>query len=228
MKKDPVKKKIISMLIKERAYAGLQAAIRWECLNIYNFLETLIPKSGKIIDLGCGYGIFSFLLLLKAPDRNVLGIDIISKRINTAINCVNKNIQGNITFRKEDISKYKLPYCSAIVLIDVLYYMPYEKQLKILNNCYKAIMRGGILLVKDTDTKSWWKNQCLFLEELAVCITKILTFNWSWLKVFSGRLYVLNNQDMIDRLKSVGFTDVEKKIFSKYCFDHRVYLCKKN
>jgi len=65
----------------------------------YKLTERLVPKKGKIMDLGCGYGFFANLLGLSSPEREVLGVELSARKLQYA----DRGIK-NVTFLNEDIT----------------------------------------------------------------------------------------------------------------------------
>ena len=115
----------------------------------YEKLEQLIPKKGFIIDLGCGYGIFSNFLGLTGPQRQVLGIELDSQKIKFA----NRGIK-NVRFMKADITRIALREADVILLIHVLHHLnSFAEQEKLLVECKKRLTRNGKLIVAEVDKK---------------------------------------------------------------------------
>ena len=56
----------------------------------FSEIEKAVPEDGKILDLGCGHGIFSNFLALKGPGRHVIGTDLLENKINVAISTISK------------------------------------------------------------------------------------------------------------------------------------------
>ena len=48
---------------------------------LYEQVSLFVPKKGRVLDLGCGYGFLSIFLALDSAERQVLGIDPSQKRI---------------------------------------------------------------------------------------------------------------------------------------------------
>lgn len=115
----------------------------------YEKLERLIPQKGFIIDLGCGYGIFSNFLGLAGSKREVLGIELDSKKIKFADRGVR-----NVRFMRADITRTALEEADVILLIHVLHHLgSFAEQEKLLVECKKRLTRNGKLIVAEVDKK---------------------------------------------------------------------------
>ena len=126
--------------------------IRWWHANLEKVAE-FVPQSGTILDLGCGYGIFSNYLALSSKERNVIGIELSGRKLKYA-----KKELPNVQFLNEDITRLTLPPCDAILLLDVLHHLQsFDDQEKLLSYCVKLLSPTGILLVKEIDNKPSYK-----------------------------------------------------------------------
>jgi 2-polyprenyl-6-hydroxyphenyl methylase/3-demethylubiquinone-9 3-methyltransferase len=47
----------------------------------FNEMEKMVPKKGKILDIGCGHGLFELILKSKSNKRVITAIDPDSKKI---------------------------------------------------------------------------------------------------------------------------------------------------
>lgn len=116
-------------------------------------LEKLVPEKGLIIDLGCGYGIFTNLLGLTFPERQVIGIELDKKKLEFADHQI-----GNVTFRCEDATKSSFANADCILLIHLLHHLNfYEEQEKLVKVCYEKLQLGGKLIVCEIGRKPLWK-----------------------------------------------------------------------
>jgi 2-polyprenyl-6-hydroxyphenyl methylase/3-demethylubiquinone-9 3-methyltransferase len=127
---------------------------RWR-LCPFQLVEAYIPKAGRILDFGCGYGMLSNYLALTSPDREVLGIDLNAGRIRAAIRSV-KN-RKNIEFRCGDVRELKLTSFSAVVMTDVLHHMDDRSVSLLLTRVRECLHREGTLLILDVDSRPLWK-----------------------------------------------------------------------
>ena len=128
----------------------------WTVLRIlilpYKKLDLLIPKSGTILDIGCGNGGFSNYLSMQSPERKILGIDLSLKRIKSAKKTVGK--RKNIKFILADAAKIKQPSADCFLMIDVLHHIDFLSQEKLLKFLAKKVSKNGVLIIKEVDPSS--------------------------------------------------------------------------
>lgn len=116
-------------------------------------LETMIPKTGKILDLGCGYGILANYLALCSSKRKIIGVDTDSGKVKFAERGI-----GNISFSVADATKMKLKNFDCIILHDVLHHLnSHYQQKKLIADCKKMLSKNGMLLVVEVDKTPFWK-----------------------------------------------------------------------
>ncbi len=188
-------------------------------LKICPFLamETYFPPAGKVIDLGCGNGVFSNLLKLGSPAREILGFDLDPKKIKTARD-VHKDIPG-LEFRVFNITDMDYPKSDVIAMIDVLYLIPSSRQEAMLRKCYQALTKGGVLLLKDMDTRPRWKYLWnLFQETMAV---KIIGFT------HGNRFCFRSRAEYLRLLEGVGFRVRPISLDKGYWYPHVLFFAAK-
>ncbi len=180
-------------------------------------LEPHFPREGKIIDLGCGNGLFSNILSLGSPERQIIGIDLDEKKIQVANET---KIQGaQITYQKGDVAESEYPRGDVFTLVDVLYLIPYDKQEFILQKCYQSLPPGGILIIKEMDTQPRWKYVWNLLQEtLAV---KLIGFT------LGERFFFRSQKNYLEILEHIGFSMKPVPMHSGYWYPHIAYICTK-
>lgn len=139
----------------------------------YQPYNELVPREGEILDLGCGYGFMSYMLSFTSPSRKITGVDHDAGKILVAANCILKN--ENLDFICEDIDRYSFGNKDAILLVDVLHYLPQKNQEELLNRCIEKLNPGGMILVREADSKEEKRHKRTKLTE--VFSTRILGFN---------------------------------------------------
>lgn len=112
-----------------------------------------IPENGFIVDLGCGYGLFSNLLARMSPQRRILGLDLDKEKIFYADRGL-----PNVKFQLADITKIDIQPADCILLIHVLHHLnSYGEQSVLLNACMNRLAPGGRLVICEVEPHPWWK-----------------------------------------------------------------------
>jgi 2-polyprenyl-3-methyl-5-hydroxy-6-metoxy-1,4-benzoquinol methylase len=142
------------LLIKNYTYKEpmlewyLRVKIRLE--KNYRFFNDIIPRSGSIVDIGCGYGFLSYMLGLTSPQREITGIDYDEDKIRVANNCAIKT--PHIHFIAQDITEYEFPKADVFVMNDVLHYLPAGLQIETIEKCIGKLNPDGMILIRDANT----------------------------------------------------------------------------
>jgi 1-acyl-sn-glycerol-3-phosphate acyltransferase len=174
--------------------------IKMKIENYYQRYNELLPRAGEILDLGCGYGFMSYMLSFTGPRRKITGMDHDQEKICVANHCISKN--ENLTFLCGDITKYQFENQDAIVLSDVLHYLPMESQDELLDRCIEKLNPGGMILIKDADSKQQERHKRTKLTELFS--TKIIGFNKT--AAVSGELHFTSLENIIHIAGGKGLT----------------------
>lgn len=188
-------------------------------LKICPFLrvETFFPKKGKMVDLGCGNGLFSNILKLKSSAREIIGFDFDSKKIEIAKRT--QKLRSKIEFQKGNIVEMDYPKADLFALIDVLYLIPFDYQEIILKKCCSSLDRGRILIIKEMDTQPSWKYKWNLIQEtLAVKIIGL---------TLGEKFYFRSRDEYLKILTELGFKVNPIKIDQGYWYPHILYICEK-
>ena len=113
---------------------------------VFAALDGVVPRSGFILDLGCGYGLATHWLACFTDGRTFLGVDYDEEKIRVAKRTAPEH--PRIHFETGDIFEREYPACEGILLLDVLHYWTAEKQQLILNKARAALRPGGQLVVR--------------------------------------------------------------------------------
>ena len=139
----------------------------------YAFFNELMPRKGKILDAGCGYGFMSYMLHFVAPDREVTGVDYDENKIATANHCFSKN--EKMDFVNTDITKFQFENYDGIILSDVLHYLQPAQQKITIEKCLDSLNENGVLVIRDGNKDLEARHKGTKLTELFS--TKIFNFN---------------------------------------------------
>jgi len=107
----------------------------------------LLPRSGSILDLGCGYGYITYMLMLASDKRKLTGVDFDREKITLAQNGYLRN--DRIHFIHADVADYVISAVDGVLLGDVLHYLPPDKQTDLLQKCMQSLKPGGVLLIRE-------------------------------------------------------------------------------
>ncbi len=137
--------------------------VKFQLEKQYQTFHELVPESGKIIDLGCGYGFISFSLALASEKREILGIDYDESKIDVAQNIPTRC--ANLQFEQGDVTQFNAQDCDLILISDVLHYLTPEEQMQTLENCYHSLSDNGQLLIRDGDSNLTKRQKGTWLTE---------------------------------------------------------------
>lgn len=162
-----------------QAYAGaprkerLHVAGRWRTCP-FEAVEPHVPKAGRIMEIGCGHGLFSLYLAQQSPEREVTGVDVDEDKIPFARAAASAAEATNVTF--DVVAPDALPEGSwdAIVVVDVLYLLGREGASRLIAAAAGAVAPGGVVVLKEMAERPRWKyavNQ--FQEILATKVIRI-------------------------------------------------------
>lgn len=166
-----------SRLIRNYIFKG--PVLEWYCRiktkleNNYELFESLLPKQGKVVDVGCGYGFLSYMLMYTGKQREILGIDYDDEKIAVANNCVHRS--ANLNFEVGDVANYEFPEADGFIISDVLHYLNEEKQKAVIDNCVQKLNNGGTLIIRDADKDIEQRQKGTWYTEFMS--TKVLKFN---------------------------------------------------
>lgn len=133
-------------------------------LSDLEFVERHVPRAGTILDLGCGHGLFANLMALRSSERKVIGVDLSPAKIGQARATIGG--RTNIEFIRGDMLELDLPACDVVTIVDVLYLLPRDEQLKILKACRRILKPGGWLVWKAQETTPRYKYYLTYCQEL--------------------------------------------------------------
>jgi len=144
----------------------------------FNLLRRgLLPSGGLLLDLGCGRGIVFSLLLAaweietrglypegwEPPPRDLTFHGIEGRPKIAAI--AREALAGEADIEAADLRTAALPNAKAILLLDVLHYLPAADQEALLARAAAALAAGGVLLLRDADAAAGWRFAATRLQE---------------------------------------------------------------
>jgi len=213
-----------NQLLKNYIYKGpvlewyLRVKLKME--NNYELFNSMVPRLGKIYDIGCGYGYLSYMLHFVSNERTITGIDYDCEKITVANNCPSKNEKVN--FECADITKYNFEAADVFLLSDVLHYFPKEDQELVVTKCIQNLNNDGMIIIRDANTNLKERHKGTKFSEFMS--TKFFGFNKT--KDASKQLYFLSSDDILEMFNKHNM-DVEIVDQTKLT-SNVVYIIRKN
>jgi SAM-dependent methyltransferase len=122
----------------------------------------LVPASGTALDLGCGCG-FATALLASVEELTVVGLDHDDRALAQATRAV-----PAARFIRGTALEIPIRGLDTILVSDVLYLFPGQRQEDVLRQCRDALVPGGTLVLKTTDVRPHWKYWWNLMQETVV------------------------------------------------------------
>ncbi|MDP8232844.1 MAG: class I SAM-dependent methyltransferase [Candidatus Zophobacter franzmannii] len=167
MKYDLVKDKLANAITLFPDARRLFYKVLDEILLRQWYIKTLMRKYCKkdeplsFYDAGAGFCQYSYEVLKRFPNSEVLAVDIKADYLHAFKNFAEDNLTGSFTVKEADLQKYvpNKKYDMAIA-IDILEHI--EDDVSVIQNFHKCLKEGGILLIS---TPSTFDEAAAFTEE---------------------------------------------------------------
>jgi trans-aconitate methyltransferase len=115
-----------------------------------------VPAKGRVVDLGCGFGLFAALLAVEGPEREVVGVDLDASKVTRGHTWFAH--LPNLRLHHGDLDEAALGACDAVVLYDVLHHLRPPLAAALLGRVWGALRPGGLLIVKENEVRPLWKH----------------------------------------------------------------------
>jgi len=155
------------------AWESFYLRTRWR-LCPFETVESHVPRKGRILDFGCGYGMLSNFLALKSAGRQVLGIDLNEARIEVA----KRSSKGHpeVSFQLGDVRDFQgIPF-DAVVMTDVLHHIDEDNVRVLLRIIRSCLSDHGTLVVLDVDRSPFRKFYTTYLIDRLLNLTRSLHY----------------------------------------------------
>ena len=183
----------------------------------YERVEKLVPKTGIILDLGCGDGLFANYLAVSSPERKIIGIDMNKNRISLA----DKGL-ANTGFIRGDATKVKLLKADAIVMYHLLHHLgSFGQQADLLEKAGRMLKKNGSLIIVEIDQKFSFKFLITWITDhfiYPVLFDK---------KFYEGDIFYRNKRRWMDLLAGMGYKSRVLTVEEGKPFTHIVFICRK-
>lgn len=201
-----------------RLYAAQGAGVKlhtwlraWTCP--FDALFARLPEQGRLLEVGCGHGLFSHGARLARPGLEVLGVDPAEAKIRAARATLPR---AGVRFERARLQDVGEREFDAVAVIDVLYLVPRAEWPAFLAGCFERLRGGGRLLLKEVGTRPRWKFwRCLLQETLSVRLLGI---------TLGGAFAFASAEEMLALLAQAGFADATvRDLGAGYLTPHVLY-----
>jgi 2-polyprenyl-3-methyl-5-hydroxy-6-metoxy-1,4-benzoquinol methylase len=180
------------------------------------FLEEIgqyLPHRGRVLDLGCGFGLFSLYFAASAPERRITGIDLNARRVEFARKSAAKLGLGNVCYEAGDVLEWdSRERFDAIYLLDLVHHLPAAQVPPFLAKVRARLKEGGVLVVKDVAPTPRYKMLfTLILDRLMVGMEPI--------RYWPPR-------ELAAVLQRLGFEVVKHRMTDILPYPHILYVCR--
>ena len=129
-----------------------------------------LPERGDILDIGCGFGLFSLYFAAVAPGRRMVGVDWNARRIDYARANARELGLENVEYDTGDAIDWQSDATfDAIYLLDLVHHLPKKEVPGFLRGVRHRLRPGGTLVVKHVEDRPRWKMYfTLILDRLMV------------------------------------------------------------
>lgn len=183
-------------------------------INILQMLGLCLRGKKRILDVGCGFGLFGCYFSSMYPEIEYCGYDLNERRIERANLAAKRLGLGNAQFKVGDARDLEIDQeYDAVMMVDLLHHIDDGAKSVLLEICASHLAPDGRLIIKDVTTKPFHK--IAFTWALDVVMTKGFEM-WYWNE---DKVYH-NLRQHFDRIEMYPITDWLP-------YPHVIYLCEK-
>lgn len=194
----------------------LYVRIRFHILR-QRFLEEIgqyLPERGAVLDIGCGFGLFSLYFASGKPNAQFEGFDLNRRRILEAQQAAATLGICNVRYEEGNASSLLISKrYDAIYMLDIVHHIPENAVEPLIKIIHQSLTENGILLIKDIDTKPIYKRW----------------FTW-WLDKLmdpSTPVHYWSSRKLMALLTAHGFTVRRHHMVDYLPYPHILYICRK-
>ena len=171
-----------------------------------------LPEDGPVLDIGCGFGLFSLYYAATAPRRLVRGLDVNARRIALARRAAARLGIDNVAYAEGDARDFKGDTeVAAAYMLDIVHHVPPATVPTLLAQLRRCLPPGGRLLVKDVDTRPAAKRW----------------FTWALDRLMAPRTPVRywSTEELTAALERAGFGVHRHLMVDLLPYPHVLYVC---
>ncbi len=173
-----------------------------------------LPPTGLVLDIGCGFGLFSLYYAQVLPGARFRGLDLDRRRIALATAAARRLGLANATYAVGDARTYRADdQYAAAYMLDIVHHIPPETVEPLLFELGTGLRPGGVLLVKDVDTQPAYKRW--FTHALDLLMSP------------GGVIHYWPAAELAALLQRVGFRVHRHLMVDVLPYPHVLFICRK-
>ena len=200
----------------DKPIARAYCRVRFQILR-QRFLEEIgqyLPKEGRVVDIGCGFGLFGLYFAMTRPRLSIIGIDKQAARVQMAQAAALRLKVTNARFSVGDAEAYSQSHpIRAAYMLDIIHHIDRDAARVLIATLADALEPGGRLIVKDIETKPTYKRW------FTLALDKMM--DWS------ARVDYWHQTDMVEMLASEGLEVFRHSMVDYLPYPHVIYIATK-
>lgn len=174
--------------------------------------HAIFPDNASVLDLGCGKGLLAAWLLAAekfannnawrnsvrpARNLNFRGIDLSLRDVRCGNNALVPIYNERVQLLSGDMRSMAMDSADAVVLLDVLHYIPHADQEKLFDEIRASLKTGSMLLMRVSDASATLRSTLTYFVDRCVLLARGFG---------APPLFFRSLPDWIHSLESRGFT----------------------
>jgi SAM-dependent methyltransferase len=171
-----------------------------------------LPAEGPVLDVGCGFGLFSLYYAATERRRLLRGLDLDGRRVELARRAARRLGLDNVIYEQADARDFKGDAeVLAAYMLDIVHHVPPASVPGLLRQLRRALPAGGVLLVKDVDTRPALKRW----------------FTWALDRAMAPRtpVHYWSAEALTGVLEAAGFRVRRHLMVDLLPYPHVLYVC---
>jgi len=167
-----------------------------------------------VLDLGCGFGLFSLYYASVLPEVRLQGLDRNPRRIAMAQAAARRLGLANVSYDVGDVMDFRGGEgFDAVYMLDIVHHIPADAVRPLLEQVAKVLPAGGLLLIKDVDRTPAYKRW------FTLVLDKVMDPGTSVCYWGAGELTTL--------LSDMGFAVRRHLMVDILPYPHILYICER-
>jgi 2-polyprenyl-3-methyl-5-hydroxy-6-metoxy-1,4-benzoquinol methylase len=117
-----------------------------------------LPERGRVVDVGCGFGLFALYFAATHPGLTIRGLDLNEARIDMAKRAAARLGVSNVSFERGDATQLGFDGAvDCVYMLDIIHHIARTAVRPLVQTIAGALASDGVLIVKDVDARPFHK-----------------------------------------------------------------------